>query len=104
MRTKRMTSLLLCLCMVFILLPKTALAAGATDVYVGNVRLTDGQYTSDGYSVLSTAPSDHYAGFSTVGGVATLTLRNFDYSGDIPEDMPWQCRSRSSSSPEASAA
>lgn len=50
-------------------------------VQVGELMLPDGQYTTDGKNVAAVTPTDNYAYFSTAGGTATLTLKNFDYTG-----------------------
>lgn len=80
MRLKRILATALCtlltttVCMT--LLPAASLAAPASSVSVGGVTLHHGEYlTASG--ITTTPPADHYAGFSTDGGVATLTLRNF---------------------------
>lgn len=73
MKAKHSLILLLCLCTALTLLPATGLAAEPAEIWVGNVLLTDGQYTTDGLTVASETPTDHYAHFSA-NGVPTLTL------------------------------
>lgn len=80
MKAKHSLILLLCLCTALTLLPATGLAAEPAEIWVGNVLLTDGQYTTDGLTVASETPTDHYAHFSA-NGVPTLTLKNFSFEG-----------------------
>lgn len=79
---KKFLAVLLVLVMALCLLPGMALAAPAASVYVGNMELENGEYTTNGTSKAATPlPADGYAYFSTENGIATLTLKNFSYTG-----------------------
>ena len=67
--------------MALTLLPTVALAAESTGASVGQIGLSAGDYTTNGSTKTTTKPTDNYAYFDMVSGVATLTLHNFTYSG-----------------------
>lgn len=77
---KRIFAAILAIIISLALLPCIALATAADSVYVGSVELSNGEYTTNGIIKTTAAPTDNYAYFSTAGGVATLTLKNFTLS------------------------
>ena len=82
---KKLLSILLSLCMVLTLLPTVTIPALAVEppagLYVGEVQLTDGHYTTNGTAAAVNSPTkptlDSYAWYKG----NTLTLHNFSYSG-----------------------
>ncbi len=77
---KKYCAALLILAMAMSLLPATAFSAGGTEVRVGEITLSSGQYTTDGLHVAASVPTDNYAYFETDGATSTLTLHNFSLS------------------------
>ncbi|WP_027400489.1 S-layer homology domain-containing protein [Anaerovorax odorimutans] len=85
---KRILSMALCLCMVFTLLPTTALAADA-NVRIGSTTLTNGKYyivSSDAVTELDSAPaSGGYLYYTQEEGNAVLTVTgDVTYISTIP--------------------
>ncbi len=82
---KRLLSMLLVACMVLTQLPTAALAAASTSVKVGGVEMVNAEktttYLKNGAAALGGSESDHNAKLTWSGDTATLTLKNFVYTG-----------------------
>ena len=93
MRIKRLTAILLCLCMALTLLPATAWAADGETIHVGGVTLTGGADTpayaktdNSGNVTVESASEDAY---NIKWDGTTLTLDNANISGGHEFSGPW---------------
>ncbi len=93
MRIKRLTAILLCLCMALTLLPATAWAADGETIHVGGVTLTGGADTpayaktdNSGNVTVESASEDDY---NIKWDGTTLTLDNANISGGHEFSGPW---------------
>ena len=93
MRIKRLTAILLCLCMALTLLPATAWAADGETIHVGGVTLTGSADTpayaktdNSGNVTVESAREDDY---NLKWDGTTLTLDNADISGGHEFSGPW---------------
>ena len=93
MRIKRLTAILLCLCMALTLLPATAWAADGETIHVGGVTLTGGADTpayaktdNSGNVTVESASEDDY---NLKWDGTTLTLDNANISGGHEFSGPW---------------
>ena len=93
MRIKRLTAILLCLCMALTLLPATAWAADGETIHVGGVTLTGSADTpayaktdNSGNVTVESASEDDY---NIKWDGTTLTLDNANISGGYGFSGPW---------------
>ncbi|NLW70229.1 MAG: hypothetical protein GX061_04025 [Eubacteriaceae bacterium] len=98
MKTKRILSILVCLCMALALLPGTAAAANGRHLIIGTVDmvkyvqgsedLLTTYYINGDTTLYTTAPANWNACLSWVGYEATLTLNNLFVSGEVKSNLP----------------
>ena len=93
MRIKRLTAILLCLCMALTLLPATAWAADGETIHVGGVTLTGSAdtpaYAKTDNSGNVTVESDSEDDYNLKWDGTTLTLDNANISGGHEFSGPW---------------
>lgn len=79
---KRLLCLLLCLAMLLCLLPTAALAANNDTVWIGNVKLSKGQYLASGSTTATTVKPDTGYAYWKAGEDNVLVLDNYTYDGE----------------------